>query len=77
MRFIELISVTAGGQHAWYKTDIGITVRKPLGQRIYTYPEVRLYKGFRWFFRFLFGFKRLFRRFKNARVKRQNSKRIS
>lgn len=39
----SLISVTAGGAHAWYNTDEGFPVRKPVDQRIATTGELKAF----------------------------------
>lgn len=40
MNLIKLLKITAGGRHAWYATDKGFSVRKPLGAAVsFVSPE--------------------------------------
>ena len=34
MKLIALNRICPGKRHAWYKTDLGFDVRKPIGQKI-------------------------------------------
>lgn len=31
MKILNQIKITAGRRHAWYETDLGLPIRKPLG----------------------------------------------
>lgn len=37
MKIINQISVTPGKLHAWYLTDLGISLRKPIGDHVGKY----------------------------------------
>jgi hypothetical protein len=41
MEIVELVRATPGRHHAWYKTDLGTLVRKPLGQKLPRAHEMR------------------------------------
>lgn len=34
MRIISLKKICPGRRHAWYETDLGFDVRKPIGQKL-------------------------------------------
>lgn len=41
MKFIKLIRITPGERHGLYKTNRGFAVRKPLGQRVSPYWDLK------------------------------------
>jgi hypothetical protein len=58
MKMLELVRVTSGGHHGWYRTDLGTVVRKPLGQRLF--QQMTFWRRIKVFFirmiRFVTGF---------------------
>jgi hypothetical protein len=44
MKIIGVKCICPGKRHAWYDTDLGFAVRKPIGEKIYKTPFISIPK---------------------------------